>query len=263
MNSTNHQRRKMNTLFLMMVIVCVVVSTIYTQFNILDLVNNFDQFIYFLTHDFLPPAMLDKETWLEVSNSIVITIAMAILSTTVAGIFAFFVSLFGSEYISPFPKMCKYIRAVATFLRNIPALVWAFILFSSLGIGTGVGVVALFMTSFAFMIRAFIETIDEVSQDCIESLAVVGATFWQRVFQGIVPTCISGFISWFLYCFEVNIRSSTIVGMVGGGGVGLVLFSYLKGFHYNIATTIILIIAIMVILVDILTGYLRRKLVSD
>lgn len=60
MNSTNHQRRKMNTLFLMMVIVCVVVSTIYTQFNILDLVNNFDQFIYFLTHDFLPPAMLDK-----------------------------------------------------------------------------------------------------------------------------------------------------------------------------------------------------------
>ena len=263
MNSTNHQRRKMNTLFLMMVIVCVVVSTIYTQFNILDLVNNFDQFIYFLTHDFLPPAMLDKETWLEVSHSIVITIAMAILSTTVAGIFAFFVSLFGSEYISPFPKICKYIRGVATFLRNIPALVWAFILFSSLGIGTGVGVVALFMTSFAFMIRAFIETIDEVSQDCIESLAVVGATFWQRVFQGIVPTCISGFISWFLYCFEVNIRSSTIVGMVGGGGVGLVLFSYLKGFHYNIATTIILIIAIMVILVEILTGYLRRKLVSD
>lgn len=263
MHSVSYQNKKVNTLFLIIVIIFIILSTIYTQFNILDLVYNFDQFIYFLTHDFLPPAMLDQQTLIEVSHSIIITIAMAVLSTTVAGILAFFVSLFGSEYISPIPQICKYIRGIATFLRNIPALVWAFILFSSLGIGTGVGVVALFMTSFAFMIRAFIETIDEVSQDCIESLAVVGATFWQRVFQGIVPTCISGFISWFLYCFEVNIRSSTIVGMVGGGGVGLVLFSYLKGFHYHVATTIILIIAIMVILVDVLTGYLRRKLVSD
>lgn len=141
-----------------------------------------------------------------------------------------------------------------TFLRNIPALVWAFILFSSLGIGTGVGFVALCITSFAFMVRAFVETMEDVSQDCVESLQAVGATFPQRVAQAILPSCLSGFLSWFLYCVEVNIRASTIVGMVGGGGVGLTLFSYIKSFHYDVALSIILLIAAMLIVVDQITG---------
>ena len=153
-------------------------------------------------------------------------------------------------------------EGLATFLRNIPALVWAFILFSSLGIGTGVGFVALCITSFAFMVRAFVETMEDVSQDCVESLQAVGATFPQRVAQAILPSCLSGFLSWFLYCVEVNIRASTIVGMVGGGGVGLTLFSYIKSFRYDIALTIILLIAAMVIVVDQITGKLRKELLK-
>ncbi len=139
----------------------------------------------------------------------------------IAAVLAFFVSLFGSEKVSPFPRAAKFVRGFATFLRNIPALVWAFILFSSLGIGTGVGFVALCITSFAFMVRAFVETTEDVSQDCVESLQAVGATFPQRVSQAILPSCLSGFLSWFLYCVEINIRASTIVGMVGGGGVSV------------------------------------------
>ena len=186
--------------------------------------------------------------------------ALAMSSTAIAAIFAFLVSLFGSEKISPFPKFAKVVRGFATFLRNIPALVWAFILFSSLGIGTGVGFVALCITSFAFMVRAFVETMEDVSQDCIESLSAVGATFPQRVSQAILPSCINGFLSWFLYCIEVNIRASTIVGMVGGGGVGLTLFSYIKSFPYDIALSIILLIAVMVIVVDQITAKLRKEL---
>ena len=67
-------------------------------------------------------------------------------------------------------------------------LVWAFILFSSLGIGTGVGFIALLISTFAFMTRAFIEVIDEVSCDAMEGLTACGGTFWQKVCQGIVPT---------------------------------------------------------------------------
>ena len=183
-------------------------------------------------------------------------------STTAAAILAFFVALFGSERISPFPKAAKFVRGFATFLRNIPALVWAFILFSSLGIGTGVGFVALCITSFAFLVRAFVETMEDVSQDCVESLQAVGASFPQRVAQAIVPSCLSGFLSWYLYCIEVNIRASTIVGMVGGGGVGLTLFSYIKSFEYDIALSIILLVAAMVILVDRVTGMLRKKIAA-
>ena len=173
---------------------------------------------------------------------------------------AFFTALFASELVSPFPKCAKFVRGFATFLRNIPALVWAFILFSSLGIGTGVGFAALLITSFAFMVRAFTETMEDISVDCLESLEAVGAGFWQRVAHGIVPSCISGFLAWFLYCIEVNVRASTIVGMVGGGGVGMVLFSYIKSFNYHMAFTVILIIAAVVILVDRITGKIRKEL---
>lgn len=248
-------------LFFAIVVVLFIICTVLTKFNPLVLFQNGEHFWSFLTEDFFPPEWPSKATKIEtIVNSVFVTIAMAISSTTVAGILAFFVSLFGSESVSPFPRSAKFVRAIATFMRNIPALVWAFILFSSLGIGTGVGFVALCITSFAFMVRAFAETMEDISQDCIESLQATGASFPQRVAHGVIPSCMGGFLSWFLYCVEVNIRASTIVGMVGGGGIGLVLFSYIKSFNYHIAFSIILLIAVMVILVDLITGYLRREL---
>ena len=252
----------MYTIFIAVALVLFIATSFYTNFNIMTLAQNSDAFWAFITKDFFPPALPKASRIPGVLSSVVVTLALAMSSTTIAAVLAFFVSLFASEKISPFPKLAKYVRGFATFLRNIPALVWAFILFSSLGIGTGVGFVALLITSFAFMVRAFVETIEDVSQDCVESLQAVGAGFWQRVWQAILPSCLNGFLSWFLYCIEVNIRASTIVGMVGGGGVGLTLFSYIKGFQYDIAFSIILLIAAMVIVVDRITGKLRKEILK-
>lgn len=246
--------------FFCVIVILFFLCTAYTQFNPLELIRNSENFWTFLSEDFLPPTIPNAAKVANIINSVFVTVAMAISATTAAAILAFFVSLFGNESVSPFPKMAKFVRGFATFLRNIPALVWAFILFSSLGIGTGVGFVALCITSFAFMVRAFAETMEDISQDCIESLQAVGASFPQRVAHGVLPSCLGGFLSWYLYCIEVNIRASTIVGMVGGGGVGLVLFSYIKSFKYDVACSIILLIAVMVILVDLVTGHLRREL---
>lgn len=254
------QQRNMYSIFIAVMIVLFVLTSIYTGFNPMVLIDNSEAFISFVTKDFFPPALPKISKIPAVLSSIVVTLALAMSSTTMAAIVAFFVALFGSEKVSPFPGMAKIVRGFATFLRNIPALVWAFILFSSLGIGTGVGFAALFITSFAFMVRAFVETMEDVSQDCVESLLAVGGTFPQRVAQAILPSCINGFLSWYLYCIEVNIRASTIVGMVGGGGVGLTLFSYLKGFQYDVAFSIILLIAAMVIIVDRITGKLRKEI---
>jgi phosphonate transport system permease protein len=98
-----------------------------------------------------------------------------------------------------------------------------------------VGLIALIVETFGFLLRAYIETIDETGEDILEALNASGANFWQRMTQGVIPNAIPGFISWFLYSIELNIRSSTIIGMVGGGGVGLVLMSYIKSFKYKVA----------------------------
>ena len=254
---------KMYAIFIAVAVILFILTSYYTEFNPILLIENSEVIWNFIVEDFLPPK-LPKESRIEgVISSVFVTVTLALLSTTVAAIIAFFVSLFGSEKVSPFPKFAKIVRGFATFLRNIPALVWAFILFSSLGIGTGVGFAALFITSFAFMVRAFVETIEDVSQDCVESLQAVGATFPQRVAQAILPSCINGFLTWYLYCIEVNIRASTIVGMVGGGGVGLTLFTYIKGFQYDVALSIIILIAVMVIVVDRITGILKKQIESN
>ena len=254
--------KRLYTGFLLVILGLFILSTVLTGFVPSTLIANGDAIVEFITQDFLPPALPRASSIPGIFSSILVTLALAMSATTIAAILAFFVSLFGSERVSPFPKFAKVVRGFATFLRNIPALVWAFILFSSLGIGTGVGFIALCIASFAFMVRAFVETMEDVSEDCVESLQAVGATFPQRVSQAILPSCLNGFLSWFLYCVEVNIRASTIVGMVGGGGVGLTLFSYIKSFRYDIALTIILLIAAMVIVMDRITGRLRKEILK-
>lgn len=228
-----HDLKRLYTGFLLAAVLLFAVCTYLTQFNPMVLAANGDAFWEFITEDFLPPALPKASRIPGIFSSVLVTLALAMSATTVAAILAFFVALFGSEKVSPFPRFAKVVRGFATFLRNIPALVWA-----------------------------FVETMEDVSQDCVESLQAVGATFPQRVAQAILPSCLSGFLSWFLYCVEVNIRASTIVGMVGGGGVGLTLFSYIKSFRYDIALTIILLIAAMVIVVDQITGKLRKELLK-
>lgn len=256
----NRNEKKIYLYFILIMSTLFIFATVYTKFNIFELLSNPQEFWSFLVNDFLPPKISSKEVIIDMLHGILTTVIMAISATFVGGVLALGLSMLGSEYISPNKMLAKILRAFATVLRNIPAIVWAVILFSSLGIGTGVGFVALVISSFAFLMRAFVETMDEVSADCIESLQSVGASFMQSIFQGILPSCISGFISWFLYCIEVNIRASTVVGMVGGGGIGLVLFTYIKSFKYDVASGIIIVIAIMVILVDLLTGFLRKRM---
>lgn len=215
--------KRIYNIFFVVIVLLYAVCSFFTEFSPLAVIANLDQFWLFLSEDFFPPQFPTDIRMYNILDSVAVTIAMAISSTTIAGILAF-------------------------------------ILFSSLGIGTGVGFAALLITSFAFMVRAFTETMEDISVDCLESLEAVGAGFWQRVAHGIVPSCISGFLAWFLYCIEVNVRASTIVGMVGGGGVGMVLFSYIKSFNYHMAFTVILIIAAVVILVDRITGKIRKEL---
>lgn len=252
--------KKTYTILLIFTLILFCGATIFTRFNPLEIFFNSGVAVRFFTQDFFPPSINQPQS---VFRATLTTVCLALSSTFIAGFMALAAAVFGSDSVSPFPHAAKFVRAVATFLRNIPPLVWAFILFSSLGIGTHVGFAALVISTFAFMTRAFIENIDEVSKDSAESLLVVGATFPQRVFQAIIPSCIQDFLSWYLYCIELNIRASTVVGMVGGGGIGMVLLFELKMFKYHTASGIILIIAASIILVDAVTRYLRRRLMEN
>lgn len=88
---------------------------------------------------------------------------------------------------------------------------------------------ALFITTCGFLIRSFIEPIDEVGGERLEALQPVGAARLSVIAKVMIPVCLPGFISWLLYSLKLNIRSSMLVGAVGDGGIGLIMMGYMFG----------------------------------
>jgi phosphonate transport system permease protein len=121
-----------------------------------------------------------------------------------------------------------------------------------------VGILSLIIATTGYLARFFIEILDEAAEETMEPLLAAGAAMPSIVSQALLPGAMPGFIAWILYCVELNIRASTILGMVGAGGIGLLLMGYIKQFNYPAASTAILAVAVIIIGVNLLTNYLRK-----
>lgn len=186
------------------------------------------------------------------------TILLSIAVTVIAGILAFIFSLYGSKTTKTNQVVSKIVRMVAAFFRNVPDVVWAMLFLFSFGQNMVTGFLALFFTNFGLLTRAFIETIDEVSSDCVEALDATGATFIQLVFQGIIPTSIAGIITWILYMIETNIRSSTLIGILTATGIGYQFDLYYKRLEFGSVGLIVILVVIVVIAIETISNKIRR-----
>ncbi|MTI65824.1 MAG: ABC transporter permease subunit [Firmicutes bacterium] len=186
------------------------------------------------------------------------TIFLSIAATTTASAFALLFGLFGSKTTKINNLLGVLSRTIASIFRNIPIVAWAMILLFSFGQNALTGYFALFFVTFGFLTRAFIETIDEASYESVEALRATGATYFQIVFQGVIPSSIPQIISWVLFMTETNIRSSTLVGILTGTGVGFVFNIYYKSMDYNSASLVVISIILTVFAIEITSNYIRR-----
>lgn len=247
---------KRNSLILLVVAVLFVVASAATEYKPWELLTNMENFWLFIFEDLTPPKLTDKYS---IFKGLLQTISMALCATLCATVISVIMAFLGSSATCPWKPLRRIVRAVASIQRNIPNMIWTFILIMSFGIGNVVGMLALLIQSTGFLTRAFIETIDEIGEESLEAMKAVGAGRLTIATQALIPACLSGIVSWILYGLEVNIRSSTLVGAVGGGGIGLVMMGYIKLFRYRSAMGVILLVAGVVILVDLLTNFLRKK----
>jgi len=249
------ESRRVSVIFLIVILLLFIVSTGFTRFNPLAALIAQGEFWNFILTDFVPPYM---GRWAALSQAVLQTVCMALSATGVAAILSLGLSFLGTKTIVRSPVVNGLVRGFASILRNIPSLVWAFILVAAFGIGTVVGVLALIIGNTGELTRYFIETLDEAAEENMEGLLSAGASMPQIVFQAILPTALPGLIAWLLYCVELNIRASTILGMVGAGGIGLLLMGYIKQYNYSAASTAILTVAILIVTVNILTEHIRK-----
>lgn len=186
------------------------------------------------------------------------TIFLSIAATTTASFFALLLSLLGSKTTNTNKVLSAIARVIASIFRNIPDVVWAMVLLFSFGQNAMAGYLALFFTTFGFLTRAFIETIDESSSECMEAMEATGANPFQTVSQAILPSSAPQLISWILFMIETNIRSATLIGLLTGTGIGFTFSMYYKGMNYNAASLALIFIVVSVIVIEIISNYIRR-----
>ncbi|SFG71190.1 PhnE/PtxC family ABC transporter permease [Sporolactobacillus nakayamae] len=186
------------------------------------------------------------------------TLLISIASASVAAIFALVFALIGSRVTKINNFLATLSRLIANIFRNIDVSIWALVLLFSFGQSSLTGYFALFVASFGFLTRAFMETIDEVGADTVEALRATGANFFSIVFQAVIPMSVSQLISWVLFMIETNIRAATLVGILTGSGIGFVFDLYYKKMDYHSASLVVLSIVLSILLIEQISNYVRR-----
>ncbi len=240
-----------------LVLFTAIITGYVTQFDIREAVIVLPGILDFILVDFLPPALKAVPDFM---TSLLDTLCMAIISTTTGAVISMFFALLCATPTTPNSIVKLVIRGFASCLRNIPGLAWAIIFVPAFGIGKTVGLLALTLGSLGSMIRFFTETIEEVDPGGIEAVRSVGGSYWQVLKSGVLPQCFPGIISWALYNLELNIRASTIIGMVGGGGIGFFIQFNIKLFRYEYATMAIIAVAVLVLLTESISKKIRERI---
>lgn len=251
------KRKLTYTIVLAVVLGIYIVSSLVTEFHLTEGVASFPKAFAWIADNLIPDEMAMKR-FPKILNKLMETALLSVAITVIAAVFAFFFSLFGSKATGFHGIVNRIVRIVAAFFRNVPDVVWAMLLMFSFGQNILTGFFALFFTTFGLLTRAFIETIDEVSASCIEALHASGANFIQTVFQGIIPSTITGIVTWILYMIETNIRSSTLIGILTATGIGYLFDMYYKRLDFSSASLVVVLIIVMVIVIETISNQIRK-----
>lgn len=252
----SHRKRTYTAVFLSVMALFALASVI-TEYNpVSGIVSLPKAFLWIVTN--LVPDQASLARLPNILSKLLETALLSIAVTVIAAVCAFFLSLLGSKTTQINLVMARCVRMIAAFFRNVPDVVWAVLLLFSFGQNILTGFFALFFTTFGMLTRTFIETIDEVSADCVEALRASGATYIQTVFQAIVPSSIAEIITWILFMIETNIRSSTLIGILTATGIGYLFDLYYKRLDYAAASLVVLSIVALVIVIETISGKIRK-----
>ena len=210
---------------------------------------------------FLQPRLSHRVQLSNLVGDVAITLGLAIVATTLGAIVSFFFSLLAARNLSP-KRVTQVVRATMSFIRAIPAILWVLIFALAIGLGAEAAIVGLVFQGIAFLTKAYSETIEEIDYGVIEALKASGATWWQIVFQAVVPSCLTAMLSWTFIRLESNFGHAIVVGAAAGaGGIGfqLVLSGSMQMDMREVGVIIYLLIAVSVVF-ELISMKLRSRL---
>ncbi len=202
--------------------------------------------------------VLDKE---NVFDPLVETFQIAILSTIVGCLLALPVGFAMSRLTTPNRPTYYISRGLMSVVRAIPDLFWAKLLVAAIGIGAFAGSLSLTVFSLAVMVKLFSETVDGADPRPLEAAQASGGTHTEAVRTGVLPDVFPAYVAYALYVFEINIRASVVLGLVGAGGIGRVIEAQRSFFNFDRILGILVIIFVIVVIIEQISVALRKRLV--
>lgn len=199
----------------------------------------------------------------NVIYQLIVTVNIAIVSTIIGGAAAFCLCFFAATNLVGAGAVRWFVRRVMEVLRAFPEIVVAGLLTAVLSIGPIAAIVAVSIHTIGALGKLFFEVVENADMKPDEGLQSVGASWLERVRFAIVPQVMPNFVSYTLLRLEINVRASTIIGAVGGGGIGEV-FRMSIGRDYAAQTyAIIILLLVTIIAIDQFSGWLRGRLVGN
>ncbi|MBM7771419.1 phosphonate transport system permease protein [Actinokineospora baliensis] len=186
------------------------------------------------------------------------TLAIGLLGTTLSVPAALLFAVMGTRGRNRIVYQVS--RSVMSFLRAVPDVVFALIFVTAVGLGPFAGVLALICHNVGVMGKLWSEAMDEVDPGPADALRVSGASEPQVIANAVLPAVVPALIGLLLYRFDVNVRSSLVLGLVGAGGVGFLINQSIQLFEFDEMATYILMVLVLVVAVDLLSAAVRRRL---
>jgi len=206
----------------------------------------------------VPPkwSYMDKLWW-----AVWDTINIATLGTAIALVMAFPIAFLAARNTSPHPTVRAFALLVIVSSRSINSLIWALMLVAIIGPGVFAGVIAIGLRSIGFCSKLLYEAIEEIDANQVEAITATGATGGQKLVYGVIPQILPAFAGISVFRWDINIRESTVLGLVGAGGIGLQLDASISTLAWTQVSLILLVILATVIVSEWVSAKVRHAII--
>ena len=207
--------------------------------------------------DFLKPDFTDLWHYVE---KMIETVQIALWGSVLSILVGVPCGLLSSNNIAPV-WIVQPMRRLMDAARAINELVFAILFVAAVGLGPFAGVMALFIHNLGVISKLFSEAVEAIDPRPVEGIRATGASRLQQVIYGVIPQVLPLWSSFSLYRFETLVRSATVLGIVGAGGIGFTFYESFRSFQYDRAAAVIVVVVVVVSIIDIISSQLRKRLI--
>ena len=250
------RRRSRAPFIVALVLLVIVLSLRMTGFDMSLIVRKFSKLVDLMVKLFHPKWSFFN----KVTRPLVDTIKMSILGTVIGCLLALPISVLASTNIDKNHVIVSVLRFILALIRTLPTLVIALVCALIFGLGTFAGTLAIAIFTFGIVAKMLYESIETIDMGPFEAMEAMGANKFQAFWSACVPQILPVYLSHSLYCFEMNVRASAILGYVGAGGLGITINERIGWRDYEGLGMVLLTLFVVVVIIEFTSEYLRGRL---